>query len=461
MSNRAAQNQSLVVVLALVPQFALAWQADPGVSAVSSDPVPSLGSASYWETPVSIRDADHSPAAEMTARGQDAAQIRYPLGSEDSLRMSTSITSRIGKVADSQGLAKRNGYWNFRVETPLGSQLPGVALELGVGGFDWNTGRDFGEEENRMIRLRTTGKLGGFSYGLRYSDIGEGFSAFGKGTHVKGKGKEAARFWLSRSFASLSIRPFVRRSRDNGGDERTEPALTDTLVGTSLDYTWSSWPYVGSSVSYASGTRESASRAGDPGGFETGITAVSTALYLAHDRWSADVSLDRVVPGTADRGAAARPVETTYYLGGSFSPTSALSITPGFSLSDEDYARSGGSTRTMSSSLHLTYQPPRRNYLFSAFASHDSSRNREWDLDTGYLYSEAGIQWKLGGSGPVTRLLSFAIAYADYRDRSVGGADTSDLSVQLTFRSFSLSDILWGAGRQQLYSDRRRLNGIR
>jgi hypothetical protein len=379
----------------------------------------------------------------MTTKEHDAAQIQYSLGSDSALSFSTSFTSKIDDQPDRHGLSDREGFWSFGVGSPARDYLPNLDLELGVGGFDWETGRDFGAIENRMMRVNASGKVGSFSYGLTYASFGDEFSRIDKHTQIKNRGEEIGRLWMSKSFGNMSAGPFVKRSRNIPREGRNDPLVTDMLIGGSLDYTWFHWPYIGTYFSYGTGTRESAGGPAGVDGFETGLTSVAAGLNLSHDYWSANLSIDRMTPDSAT-GADhhGQPAATTYYLGGSLYPNKAFSVTPSISITDEHYDQLAVKSRTLSSSLSLSFSPEQRDYRFSAYASYDTSKSVEWNLDTRYLYSELGVHWDLGRSHDKTKSLSLMVVYDDYQDAFFPGSSAGDFSVRLVFRSFSLDGIL-------------------
>jgi hypothetical protein len=313
--------------------------------------------------------------------------------------------------------------------------LPSVDLQYAVGRFDWNTSRGFDDKQNQQMRLESKGRIAGISYGFSHTRVGEEFRGFEKSQEIKNKGKGVSEVWLSQTLGKLSLQPFVKHSRNNIERDPRKPVLKDELAGVTLDYTWSSWPYVGTSVTYATGTRASASEPLSYSPFKTGITTLSAGATLSLDTWNLYASFDRATPEASKSQSHNQPVTSTYYAGASFYPNSSLTITPSVYLSDEVYDAMDARTRTLGSYLSASLKPWGRDYELMAFASYDASSNADWGLDSEYFYSEFGMQWNVDRRNAARQTLSLALAYDEYRDGFVRDADTSSFSVRLTFRS--------------------------
>ena len=109
----------------------------------------------------------------------------------------------------------------------------------------------------------------------------------------------------------------------------------------------------------------------------------------------------------------------------------------------EDYREYVAETQTLSTSLSLSYAPLKKSYSFSAYASNDTTQNRDWGMDTSYFYSEAGIEWDLSAHrGGRKNLLSLTVAYDRYEDHMYSGANMGGASVQVNIKSYSLGSIL-------------------
>jgi hypothetical protein len=370
-------------------------------------------------------------------QGDNAATMKYQLGGKEGFSISSNYSSRMEDPFDTSGELEKDGFWDLSLRSPQSGALPGMKIDFSTGGFDGATGNEFNEETRHMFNVDTKGKVGILNYGARYTTVGANYAALGKKNKIKDKdkGKETIHSWVGKSFGDLFLSQFITQTESNIG-RADKPLINESLVGTSASYTLHHWPYIGASVSQATGTRKT----GDSG-FEVPITSTAGSLSMSHKTWSANLSVDRTMPNAAPEQTYGQPDSTGYYLGGSIYPSKTLSFTPYVYMSEDVYTDYGATTKSLSTAFSLTYAPARKNYRFKAYASNDTVENLDWGMDTNYFYSEAGIEWDLAEHQIATRRLSLTIGYDGYEDKVYSGSSSSNYSVKLSFRSYSLGSI--------------------
>ena len=400
-------------------------------------------------------EVNQSPVeSSMAARGANAVEMKYQLKPAKGFSISSSYSNRMNNAYDSFTAPEADGFWDLGLRTPRSGMIPAVKIDMSYGGFDTTdhsfdsaysnfdaaaSSGGFGDNDHRMLKVKTNGNLGSFDHGFSYKSVGAEYDALDKKKKIKDKDKgvQETESWVGKSFGDLSISQFIQQSESNNGRRN------ESLVGTRLEYTWSNWPYIGTSFSQATGTREKNARPGSDGGFEVGITTMSGSLSMSHDIWNAYAYVDRTTVDEAAEQSYGQPNLSEYYLGGSIYPNKTISVTPSLSYSEEDYGDYAAQTQTVSTSLDLSYEPPKSVYSFTAYASNDKMQNQDWGMDTNYFYAEVGIKWDLSEQGDAVRnLLSLTIAYDRYDDYIYSESNMGGPSVQLNFKSYSLGSIL-------------------
>jgi hypothetical protein len=384
-------------------------------------------------------------------QGDNAAIMQYKLNTREGFSISSSYSTRMENPFDTSGEIESDGFWDLSLSTPQSGALPGINIDFSYGGFDGDSGEEFGDDEHRMLKIKTNGKFGMLDHGFSYNIVGAEYNALDgkKQLSDSDKDKEAIESWLGKSFGDMSISQFVKQSESNSG------LRNESLVGTRAEYTWSDWPYIGTSFSRATGTREHATssendlQAPKDGGFQVGITSISGSLSTSHDTWNADLHIDRTTVDEPADQSYGQPDSTMYWLGGSFYPNNSLSLTPSISYTQEDYRDYVVETQTVSTSLSLSYYPSQKNYGFNAYVSSDTQQNLNWGMDTHYFYSEAGIEWDLSNRGTKKNLMSLTFGYERYDDKIDPGSNMDDFSVKLSFKSYSLGSILRSRNRSR------------
>jgi hypothetical protein len=404
---------------------------------------------------------DSAIESSIASQGDNAATMKHKLQLAEGFSFSSSYSNRTNNLYDTFGTPEADGYWDLSLRTLRSGAMPAIKIDVSYGGFDTtdysfdptysnfdvaDSSSGFGDNDHRSLKVKTNGKLGPFDHGFSYKSVGAEYEALDKKKKVKDKDKGAqeTESWVGKSFGDLSISQFLQQS-ESYSNRRNE-----SLVGTRVEYTWSHWPYIGTSFSQAAGTREKNARPGSDGGFAVGITTISGSLSMSHDIWNAYAYIDRTKVDEAAEQSYGQPNLSSYYVGGSIYPNKTISVTPSLSYTEEDYRDYAAQTHTVSASLDLSYEPPQRAYSFTAYASNDKTQNQDWGMDTNYFYAEAGIKWDLSErGGPVRKFLSFSIAYDRYDDYIYSNANMGGPSVQLSFKSYSLGSILRSNSRPE------------
>ena len=380
--------------------------------------------------------------SSMSQRGNDAATLKYKLEQTSGIAISSSYSNRLENPFDTPDDLEMEGFWDVELSTPRSGAMPAMKIEYSVGGFDGETGSDFVDSNHRKFNIQTKGKLGFFDHGVGYKVIGSDYEVVDKKNKVKDKDKdrESINSWIGKSFGKLYLTQFIEQKRSNVNSS-TKREINDSLVGTSVSYTWSNWPYISTSFSHATGTRENPASSSSRG-FELDITSLKSSLSASHNKWNADLSVRQTIPESAAGELYGQPESTNFYVGGSYYPNGTLTLSPSINRSLQSYQDYGAETETVSTSLSMVYRPRKKNYSFNIYASHDSSENLDWGMDTNYFYAQAGIQWELSGRKSTRNLLSLTVGYDRYEDELYSGANSDDYSVKISFKSYSLGGVL-------------------
>ncbi|WP_418259683.1 SPOR domain-containing protein [Haliea sp. E17] len=382
--------------------------------------------------PIDLDFTDNPVHGRIANIDSDAATLKYNFSQIKGLAISSSYSNRLLDPFSSDGDVDMDGFWDIRLSSPRTDSLPGIEIDFSAGGFNGETGTDFADPSHQRIRVKTSSKLGAFDYGSSYQVVGTDYEVVDKNNKIKEKDRNRAttNSWIGRSFGKLHISQFTEQKRNNI-DESRQPQVTDSLYGTSLRYTLLSWPYVGTSFSYASGDRESEV-------VDVGITSLNGGLSASHNNWNVDLYISRTSPEDNAGNYFGQARDTNYYLGGSYYPNKRLVISPSINRNVQNYQDWGVESETLSTAVSVMYRPRERDYSFNIYVSQDSQEAPEWGVETEYFYSEAGIQWDLRNNN----LLALTFGYNRYDDKIYSGSDSDDFSVKISFKSYALDRIL-------------------
>lgn len=408
--------------------------------------IPSLGAEhGFLFGPVGANP--ERPGSEATDLGNVASSTEIGHGNDENTvsmksryesgRIFAVDTSYIQKgFVDRQYDASAGGtsFWEMKMNSALGAGLPALEGRFAVSSFDPYTSDGFGDSSTRSYRIGTKGTFGDFGYGVNYFSVGKEFERFKiKGEKEVKKPKtdrEGNEAWVYRKFGKTGIRTFLTRYHDNVEDDPNRAHFTDSKVGTSVDYTILSWPYLGYSATYSTGTRTSSDEPAGYDSYREPVESMRSALNYSSNQWSGSVSVDY-----SKTGSFSGPVNVlTYYVGGFYYPSGGLSVTPSVSWVEENYSGLGVRTLTQSADMTVAYHPPNSKLKFSAYGGYSASENRDWGTDTEYLYSALGVDWPTRKTAPDSSRWVVQLTYDSYIDNIYSSANTGDTTLWLKFR---------------------------
>jgi SPOR domain len=380
----------------------------------------------------------------------DASTLQHQFSQTDGFSLSSSYSNRLLDPFSGDGEADMDGFWDLRLSTPQAGLLPGIKMDFSVGGFDGDNGSDFGDSAHQRIKIKTSNKFGFLDYGTSYKLVGQDYAVVDKKHKVNEKERDrlTTNSWIGKSFGNLYVTQFMEQTHSNI-ESSSKPEITDSLFGTSLRYTLLNWPYVGSSISYASGNRES------DAGLDLGITSLNGGISASHNTWNLDLYVSETSPESSAGDYFGQPKDTNYYLGGSYYPSKTLVITPSINHNTLSYQGWGVETETLSTSVSATYHPKNRDYSFDFYASHDSEQTPEWWIDTNYFYSQASVKWDLWDKQGSKSFLALTFGYSRYEDEIYSGSNSDDFSVKISFKSYSLDRVLNGRNASPYRNNQR------
>lgn len=329
---------------------------------------------------------------------------------------------------------KALAYLNTRVEASLGDNLPDAQMEFSSSAHSLDRGAGFSSQDSSnsfRFDLQHAGQ--GFGYGFNFFSVGKDFSGRGKSERNPRADRQGKELWGLWRLGRLGIRPLLQRSHDNLEVDPDRPRLTDTQVGLTLDHSVLSWPYLGYSVSYLSGTRRSSL---EPEGYESYSGPVSTAalsLNYAAGKWGASLHSSRDDSENSSSGDGNQNTTLSHYLSGSYYPNHTISLTGEVGHVRDEYKAQDATTVTNDASLSLSYKPSIGNFDRFLYLSYSTQKNSEWQLDSRYLSAGAGQRWYLRRKPSVISSLSFDVSYDQYLDRASSNASTQDLTFWLRF----------------------------
>ena len=410
-------------------------------------PTPDSGNDSWTVTPESTSthtEREHS-STEVTYGQEDDESVflRTAYKGGELFTVGTSFT-RAKQVDDFETpLDEDRGYWHMKMSSAAGSPGPGIDAEFAQSLFDPDTSEGFGVSENRLIRLSTNGSWQGFSAGVGYQSVGEDFESGGKTAsgHKKNnnnpqsklrKGRQGTEAWLSRQFGKLGVKTLASVYQDKPEGDDNVPHFTTHKVGSSLNYTISSWPSAGITLDYGSGVRGSSN---EPDGFqpmEVSVENIASSLYYSDESWSGTFYVENATGEGTTNIANLR----TYWLGGSYFPISTFSVTPSVSYVKEEYPEFDVSTDSFATSMTVSYKPSTDSrFNFTGYSEYSTEKNRDWSMDSEYMYSSLGINWDSKKPKSLIKKWSLELFHDQYTDNLYSDNNTGGVGFMLKLRS--------------------------
>jgi len=386
------------------------------------------------ETEISYgREEDESVFVRSTHRGGDLFTV------------GTAFTQR-EEGADLKARAKDNdekGFWHMNLSSAPGGAGPGFEAEFAQSSFDPQTSEDFGASENRLIKLATHGSWQGYQLGLGYQSVGTEFEKAGKAAdkrkktanHPKTKlqkGRQGTEAWISRQFGNLGVKTVAAMYQDQGEDEGNAPHFTTEKLGASLNYTILSWPQVGLTVDYANGVRSSSEKPAGVQSTEVDVESIASSLYYSDSAWSGTLYVENATGEGKTNIANLR----TYWLGGSYFPISAFSVTPSISYVKEEYPEFDVSTDSFATSMTVSYKPSTNSrFNFTGYSEYSTEKNIDWVMDSEYMYNSLGINWDSKKPKSLIKKWSLELFHDQYTDNLYSDNNTGGVGFMLKMRS--------------------------
>ena len=411
--------------------------------------------ASVQDRPENIGALTSVSAFPNTEREHSSTEVTYGQGDDESVYLRTAYSGgELFTVGTSFTKEKQvngfetpvdgdRGFWHMKMSSVPGNRGPGVAAEFAQSSFDPDTSEGFGESENRLIKLSTNSAWQGFSVGAGYQSVGNNFefnrkTASGRKKSDNNpqkklhKGRQGTEAWVARQFGNLGVKTLVSVYQDKPEGDDNVPHFTTHKVGSSLNYSLSSWPRAGITLDYGSGVRGSSN---EPGGFqsmEVDVESIAGSLYYSDDSWSGTLYVENAT------GEGTKNVTDlqTYWLGGSYYPVSTVSVTPSVSYVREEYPEFDATTDSFATSMTANYKPSANSrFEFTGYSEYSTEKNRGWAMDSEYRYSSLGINWDSKKPKTLIQKWALELFHDQYIDNLYSDNNTSGVGFMLKMRS--------------------------
>lgn len=417
--------------------------------------VPPPAQADHQALPGSIGAVTPESAFPHSERARPSAEVTYGQQEDESVFLRTayqggelftlgSSFTRNKQVDDfDTPLDEDTGYWQMKMSSMAGGPGPGIEAEFAQSSFDPDTSEGFGASENRLIKLSTNSAWQGFSVGVGYQSVGENFEFGGETATGRKKnnnspqkklhkGRQGTEAWVSRQFGNLGVKTLASVYQDNSEGDENVPHFTTHKVGSSLNYTISSWPSAGVTLDYGNGVRGSSNEPDGVRSMEVSVENIASSLYYSDESWSGTF----YVENATGEGTTSIANLRTYWLGGSYFPISTFSITPSVSYVEEEYPEFDVSTDSFATSMTVSYKPSTNSrFNFSGYSEYSTEKNRDWTMDSEYMYSSLGINWDSKKPKSLIKKLSLELFHDQYTDNMYSDNNTGGVGFMLKLRS--------------------------
>jgi hypothetical protein len=333
---------------------------------------------------------------------------------------------------------KKKGFWRMKMNSSLlGSSLD---AEMALSSFDTETSKNFWAPERRMMKLGSQTTWLGFDIGARYQSVGKDFESSAdmfKSGHKKKKDKfdkdtQGPELWSSRQFGNLGVKAYTSLYSTNLADDPNLPRFSTQKVGSSVNYLISSWPEVGVTLRYATGTLDSSD---EPAGFDSvsqDVRDIASSIYYSGDSWSGSLYVGDATGKTSEANVTDMQ---TYYAEASYLPIDTVSISPAISYIRTKYPNYDVDSNTMSSSLTVAYKPRPNGLSYTLYSEYSTDENRDWDVDSSYLYTSLGVKWEPKKPKSLIKQWSVDLFYDEYIDNIYNDSNTGGLGIMFKLRS--------------------------
>jgi hypothetical protein len=442
---------------------------EPVVEQIRMDQKPtSISGNDPWQArtvPLNVKYTAAQPPAEVigqslpenigTNREHSSTQVTYGQEDDESVFVRTaykggelftvgSSFTRNKQVDDFEApIEEDHGYWHMKMSSAAGSPGPGIEAEFAQSSFDPDTSEGFGVSENRLIKLSTNSAWQGFTVGVGYQSVGENFELGGKTAsgHKKNdnnpqkklrKGRQGTEAWVSRQFGNLGVKTLASVYQDKPDGDDNVPHFTTHKVGSSLNYTISSWPSAGITLDYGSGVRGSSNEADGFQPMEVSVENIASSLYYSDESWIGTFYVENATGEGSTNIANLR----TYWLGGAYFPISTFSVTPSVSYVKEEYPEFDVTTDSFATSMTVSYKPSTNSrFNYTGYSEYSTEKNRDWAMDSEYMYSSLGINWDSKKPRSLIKKMSLELFHDQYTDNLYSDNSTAGVGVMLKLRS--------------------------
>lgn len=404
---------------------------------------PSDRAAGTPESTFSHGKHEHS-STEVTYGQEDdeSMYLRTAYKGGELFTMGTSFTREKQVDGFDAPIDEDRGFWQMKMSSAAGSPGPGITAEFAQSSFDPDTSEGFGASENRFINLATNSAWQGFSVGARYQSVGNNYEIGGETTSGRKKssnnpqkklhkGRQGTEAWVSRQFGNLGVKTLASVYQDKPEGDDNVPHFTTHMVGSSLNYTISSWPRSGITLDYGNGVRGSSN---EPDGFqpmEVGVEKLAGSLYYSDESLSGTLYVENATGEGTKNIANLR----TYWLGGSYYPISTFSVTPSVSYVKEEYPEFDVTTDSFATSMTASYKPTTDSrFNITGYSEYSTEKNRDWAMDSEYLYSSLGINWDSKNTKSLIKKWSLEVFHDQYTD-NIYSDNTGGVGFMLKMRS--------------------------
>jgi hypothetical protein len=383
-----------------------------------------------------LRDILVSPTRSLLAMPPSHYEARNVLAdllplSKDSPAFGVSRGNNFQTVLSSQD--RDQAVWSFRMASPSVVGKLQAEAEFAFWPFDPYVTSGFGKSQFDAYRLEIRGGEKEFNYGANYVSARKAFSSLFSMRKRLDADRAGPKVWATWSPGSVGLSVFMRSLHDNLDADPHKPRFTTTDAGASLTYMLSSWPYLGYTVSYSEGEKRSSREPNSYAPYSGPVSTLEHSLSYASER--IDIALysshsrERDLLQPVERKADMR----SYYLSTTLKPTKALRITPEISYGIDRYPDAASTTHRRSASLSLDYWPS-KDTGYRAFGSYYTEENRQWGMDTRYLYTELAVVRALRLTARRGETISLSAGYQRYLDAASPEDDVGEYTLWLMLR---------------------------
>ncbi len=381
-----------------------------------------------WVDTPSLPAADTPPVLALNATSDQAPGEREPSFSIETM-FNEHRNANPGINFDPEQF---DSYWQMNLQSLIAGSLK-FSGQLAFSSFDPENEDGFGDDQYRAMRFAFQNSQGKFRYGARYRSAGKEFVKHKKDKSKFKEDREIWETWSSRRFGDVGIKTAYIQEQNNLQGDPEKPRLKDQEARVTFSHLLSDWPSYGYSLSYGTGTRESADEPAGYAAFRGPMKRLGASLYYASDRWNASLNAYQITAG--DNQVGGRDSTTRGYgLSGSYYPSDKFSLSPWLGFTDEYYESDQSHTHREYLGLAVSRAFRQNNVRFNAYGSYYNERNPTWNLDTAGVYGQAGLVWSLNKRGRDSNSVGLYFTYNRYDDHVYLGSNTEEAAVWAVYK---------------------------